>query len=162
MNPVRKFISSRLLIVRGYKYTIKTIHNQLFIVNSEATIQINLSFCHLFLYMFSYSCAYTFVVLFVSFAIFRTVSKVKKKEILVRSCALLNLFLINLSFLYVFKMITVISKPLIFLSLPHTHLSTQILVSAHGYFFLLTHPFFRILFPIKRGSLSDFEKHKVP
>ena len=59
-------------------------------------------------------------------------------------------------------MITVISKPLIFLFLPHTHLSTQILLSAHGYFCLLTHPFFRILFPIKRGSLSDFQKHKVP
>ena len=46
-------------------------------------------------------------------------------------------------------MITVISKlkPLIFFLFPHTN--TQILLSAHGYFFPLPQPFFRIFFPIK-------------
>ena len=43
--------------------------------------------------MFSYFGAYTFDVSFVSFAIFRTVSKVKKKDALVRSSALLKFFL---------------------------------------------------------------------
>ena len=81
--------------------------------------------------------------LLVSFAIFRTVSK-GKKDVLVKSSALLD-------FLYSLKMITVISKLLIFFSLTHT-------------FFPLPQPFFRVVFPIKstqRRSLRDSQKHSV-
>ena len=64
-------------IIRGYKYTIKTIHNQFkcSLVNLD-----NFSFRHFFRCMFSYSCAYTFDVSLVCFnRHFRTVSKLKEK-----------------------------------------------------------------------------------
>ena len=93
---------------------------------------------------------------FVSFVIFRTVPKVKEKDILVRSSANLKFFLNGrFTFLHL--------KKLIFFYLSLTY--TKIPLSAQGYFFPLPQSFFRIFFPIKpiqRRSLSDSWKHKVP
>ena len=88
---------------------------------------------------------------------------------LVKSSALLKSFL-NRGF-DVLKMISVIPKLLFSHTHAHTHihththkfLNTQILLSPHGYFFLLAQPSFGISFPIKPTqleSLSNSEKHR--
>ena len=77
--------------VRGYKYTIKIIHNRF---NCSESIQINFSFRDYFWYKFSYFCVCTFDVSLVRFLRhFWTVFKVKEMDVLVRSSANLRSFL---------------------------------------------------------------------
>ena len=63
-------------IVRGYKYVIKAIHSQSLIVNSDQLqLKLQLQLKAIFLDVFSFFGAYTFDVSFLSFVIFRTVSR---------------------------------------------------------------------------------------
>ena len=103
--------------------------------------------------------------LFVSFAIFRTVSKIKKKGCLVRISALSKFFLNSCKRFTFLMYLKNDYSNYIAVNFFFTILNTQIPLSAHGYSFLLSQPFFRIFFPIKptqRRSLSDPWKHKVP
>ena len=139
MKTVRTLVlasNRRGWIVRGYKYTIKIIHIYS-IVHSQ--FRLTSAFATIFdagLVIFAYVLS-TFPY-FVSFAIIRTVSKVKEKDALIRSSANLKSFLNGRFTFFHLK---------IFFYLSHTY--TQIPLSAQGYFFPLPQPFFRIFFLIK-------------
>ena len=89
-----------------------------FSINRSESVQINFSFFHLLGYMFSYSCTYNFDVCFVSFSIFRALSK--EKYVSFRSSALLKIFLSKrFTFLICLKNYYISFKPVSFF-LSHT------------------------------------------
>ena len=69
----------------------------------------------------------------------------------------------DLHFLYALKVITVISKSLIFFHF--THANTQIPLSGYGCFFFIASAHFQYIFfpikPIQGEYLSDYWKHTV-
>ena len=157
MKPVKALVLNR--INRPYilqQNLAQNMQAKQFIINRSESIQINISFFHLLGYMFSYSCTYNFDVCFVSFSIFRALSK--KNYVSFRSSALLKIFLSKrFTFLICLKNYYISFKPVSFF-LSHTNTSTQIPLSTHEYYFPLPQPYFRIFFPLKftyRKSLCD-------